>query len=288
MYQNKKRIIIFVLLVLLFLVPISYMYGINKNPLFLTCLMVTPSLASLITRFITKEGFNNFNVSVNLKKHWKIYLKAYFLPPVLMIFGTVLFFVLFPNLFDPLHSEFALKLGVTSLNGYAKQLAFYIPLAICINPIMGLIQCFGEEFAWRGYLLPKLIQEVGVQKGILFNGILWGIWHSPIIYTGFNYGKSKSLIAIGAMIIFCIIIGNICSILFLKTKSVIAPTIFHASINATDLYAPSALFMGFTPNLLIGPNLIGLIGGLGFLLYSFYLTTTLRAETKLESGVHKK
>lgn len=147
MHQNKKRIIIFVLLVLFFLVPFSYMYGINKNPLFLTCLMVTPSLASLITRIITNEGFNNLNASVNFKKHWKIYLKAYFFPPVLMIFGAVIFFVLFPNLFDPLQSKFAFMLGVTSLNGYAKQLAFFIPLAICINPIMGLIQCFGEEFA---------------------------------------------------------------------------------------------------------------------------------------------
>jgi hypothetical protein len=33
-----------------------------------------------------------------------------------------------------------------------------------------------------------------------------------------------------------------------------------------DLWAPSDLFMSKTPNLFIGPNIVGIIGGIGFVI----------------------
>ena len=41
---------------------------------------------------------------------------------------------------------------------------------------------------WRGYLLQKLSKEYSVQKSIIISGIIWGIWHAPIIAMGHNYG----------------------------------------------------------------------------------------------------
>lgn len=271
MKLEKKRILLFLFLILIFLTPLSILYSKNENMIFLTILMMTPMISSLLTRFITKEGFKNLNVKPNFKGNWKLYMKAYFLPPILMMIGTVIFFLIFQNQFNPLQSKYATNLGVMSNNEYIWKLVLIIPMAILINPIAGLIQCFGEEFAWRGYLLPKLIDVFGMKRGILFNGIIWGLWHSPIILMGYNYGKENPVLGVFAMTLFCIVIGNICSYYFLKSKSVIAPTIFHASLNAIDLYAPAILFMSIKTNLFIGPNPIGVIGGIGFIGYSIYL-----------------
>ena len=52
--------------------------------------------------------------------------------------------------------------------------------------IMGLVwplfACLGEEFGWRGFLLPRLIKRFGVMKSAFLLGIIWEIWHLPMHY----------------------------------------------------------------------------------------------------------
>ena len=57
------------------------------------------------------------------------------------------------------------------------------------EPLMGLVQCLGEEAGWRGYLLPKLLEFMKPWKAVLLTGVIWGLWHAPVIACGFNYGK---------------------------------------------------------------------------------------------------
>lgn len=139
-----------------------------------------------------------------------------------------------------------------------------------MNPIMGIPQCFGEEFAWRGYLLPKLAQLFNRRVANIFTNILWGLWHAPIIMTGFNYGTSSLFSAVLAQIILCMVLGNIFSFLFFKTKSICPVVLAHASINAIDKFTPQNLFTDQSNNLnlFIGPNLVGLIGGVGLIITS--------------------
>jgi membrane protease YdiL (CAAX protease family) len=143
---------------------------------------------------------------------------------------------------------------------------------------MGIVQCFGEEFAWRGYLLPKLIEKFSVQKAVIINGVIWGIWHSPIIAMGYNYGDEHPVFGIIAMIIFCVVLGIIESFLFYKTQSIWCSVIFHAAINGMDTWSPSALFMSKTPNMFVGPNLLGIIGGIGFVIVAVILFMKLKNE----------
>ena len=39
----------------------------------------------------------------------------------------------------------------------------------------------GEEGGWRGYLLPRLLEHGGEARGSLIIGIIWALWHLPIM-----------------------------------------------------------------------------------------------------------
>jgi len=43
-----------------------------------------------------------------------------------------------------------------------------------------MIFTFGEEFGWRGYLLPRLAPLGGISAAII-TGVIWGLWHTPVI-----------------------------------------------------------------------------------------------------------
>jgi hypothetical protein len=55
-----------------------------------------------------------------------------------------------------------------------------------IAPFENSIFGFGEELGWRGYLLPKVI-PLGKLRAYLLLGIIWALWHMPLIAIGFTY-----------------------------------------------------------------------------------------------------
>lgn len=274
-----KGLIVFALLVLIFLGIFSTLYYFSNNTIYLTILMLTPLVSVIISKIACKKDFKDLYLKPNFKGNKKWYLSAYLLTPVIAFIGALVYFLIFKNDIDLLGSRYAADLGVTSANEYISKLLVTLPLAMLVNPIMGIIQCFGEELAWRGYLLPKLNKKFSIQVAVIIDGFIWGLWHSPIIAMGYNYGDGHPILGIFAMIIFCIIIGIIASYLFCKTKSIWCPVLFHAALNGIDRYTPSALFMSKTPNAFIGPNLVGIIGGIGFVITATILFYKLKKET---------
>lgn len=276
---KDKELFIFAVLVLIFLSIFSIVYYFTNNDIFLTILMITPLVSVIISKLVNKKNFKDLYLKPNFKGNKKWYLSAYFLTPVIAYIGALVYFLIFKNDIDLLGSAYAIDLEVANQNEYLSNLLVLIPVAMLINPIMGIIQCFGEELAWRGFLLPKLNKKFPTQIAVIINGVILGVWHSPIIAMGYNYGTKHPVLGILAMIILCIVIGTIASYLFYKTKSVWCPVLFHASFNSIDSYNPSALFMSKTPNAFVGPDLTGIIGGIGFIITAIVLFIKLKKET---------
>ncbi len=68
-------------------------------------------------------------------------------------------------------------------------IALYLTMAlniVVIGPILGLIISFGEEYGWRGFLQTEL-NKLGRIRGTFLLGIIWGVWHLPMIWMGYNY-----------------------------------------------------------------------------------------------------
>ena len=60
-------------------------------------------------------------------------------------------------------------------------------VAVLAAPLINSFFTFGEEFGWRAYLQPKLM-PLGFRKAMLLMGLIWGVWHWPLIAMGHNYG----------------------------------------------------------------------------------------------------
>ncbi len=68
------------------------------------------------------------------------------------------------------------------------RFAFTAPM-IMMGLVWPLFSGLGEEFGWRGYMLPRLIKRFGVLKAGALLGILWEIWHLPMHYMAYRaYG----------------------------------------------------------------------------------------------------
>jgi membrane protease YdiL (CAAX protease family) len=62
-----------------------------------------------------------------------------------------------------------------------SNLVFAIPIA--------LLAAVMEEFGWRGYMLPRLLERHSALKAALIVGVVWALWHAPINYLGLSkYG----------------------------------------------------------------------------------------------------
>ena len=107
----------------------------------------------------------------------------------------------------------------------ALQLAI-LPSAALIN----LIPALGEELGWRGWLLPKLM-PLGTLPALVISGVIWGLWHAPLILLGYNYPGTPGWLALTAMVAMCILVGAIFGWLRLRSGTVWPAALAHAAFN---------------------------------------------------------
>jgi membrane protease YdiL (CAAX protease family) len=121
----------------------------------------------------------------------------------------------------------------------------------------------GEELGWRGFLYTEL-KTLGFWKSTLLTGIIWGIWHWPVIWLGHNY-PSYPFWGSGMMLLFCVSLSLMHNIVRVKTGSVLGPAALHGMINAG---APMAVLFIGNNNVLLG-SVVGAAGVLAALITSF-------------------
>ena len=281
--ETRKRIILFLILSFASMWALSCIYYVQRVSSILLVMMFLPTIASVVTRIITKEGFAEMMLRPRLKQNLKWYLAAYFAPPFIAYFGAMVYFVIFSSDFSPLQSAFAIEESITTTSDFLKTMITLIPLAIVVNPVMGLLQCFGEELGWRGYLLPKLVENFSPLSASVITGVIWGLWHAPIIAMGYNYGTEYPIAGIFAMTVLCAVLGVISGFLTYKTHSIWPAILFHAAINGMGTWAPSSLFMSNKPNIFLGPDLTGIIGGIGFIIVDIVLITVMKKWKAVEN-----
>lgn len=101
--------------------------------------------------------------------------------------------------------------------------------AVIIGPFLGLIITFGEEYGWRGYLQSELV-HLGRIRGVGLLGIIWGVWHWPIIWLGYNYPGQPVLGPI-LMTGYTVVLSYFLAYAVFKSKGVWTAAYLHALNN---------------------------------------------------------
>ena len=264
--------------------------------LLVTLGMFAPALAVLATRLITREGFSNTWIAPRDFRHtWKYYVLGWFGPLLLIAAGAALYFVVFPQDFDPSMSviiestrQTVAATGETamlddeSIRASLLLSAVLVPLA----PALNFVACFGEEWGWRGYLLPKLLSRHSVAFALVVSGVIWGLWHAPIIVLGHNYGLGYvgyPVAGIAAMCVFTVVLGVFLGYVALRSGSCLPAIFAHGMVNGSA--SLGLMFSATGGNPFVGPMPTGIIGAAFFILAGAFMLFSMVKRERLHPAL---
>ena len=235
--------------------------------------MFFPATGVLLTRLITREGFKNVWMKPHIKGNFRFYLLAWFGPGILTFAGMGIYFLLVPGSFDPSCGYLRQTMAAAGTPYEAQAIPLNLLMliqcvqAVFLAPILNFVTCFGEEWGWRGYLLPKMKNLLPTIPMLLVTGIIWGLWHAPLTIIGHNYGMGYwgfPFTGIGMMCVFCTVLGILLSYITLKTNSCIPAILAHGAINGIAAIGMYFTYDGGNP--FVGPTPTGIIGLIPFIL----------------------
>lgn len=249
--------------------------------------MLFPALSVVLTRLITREGFKNVHIlPLSFKKTWKYWLAGWFAPALLIIAGGALYFLFNPQDFSPEQGVFirqleAMGLGSITAEQLGMMIAAELAIAIFLGPLLNVLTAFGEEWGWRGYLLPCMLERFKAVPTLLLCGVIWGLWHAPVTVLGHNYGLGYwgyPVTGILSMCAFCTVIGTFLSYITLRSGSCVPAALAHGGFNA--MCSAGVLFSLTGGSPFIGPMPTGIVGGLPFIVVAVILTLVLLRREK--------
>lgn len=245
----------------------SYFYQLS-----LMVVMFMPMLSVLILH----KGLGKAKTGIDWKPKkgaMKWFAAAWLGPVLLTALGGTLYYLIFPSQFDATMSRYMMASipEGTDLQGLTYPMLGIISIisAVTYTPLVNTIPALGEEVGWRGYMVPMLTAKLGKNLALILGGILWGVWHWPIIIgVGYNYGTGypgAPFTGIAMMCLFTTVIGILLSWLYEKSGSIWAPALGHGAINACASL-PILLSDGARTQYLLGPAASGLITLVPFIL----------------------
>ena len=207
---------------------------------------------------------------------------AWFVPAILGTIGAVLYFLMVPDALDTSFSYIYNTLGAEGIrqlesSGLSVQQYIIISCVASLTyaPWLNMLFAVGEEAGWRGVLYPALKSRWGVLKGRIAGGIIWGVWHWPImLLAGYEYGTSYWGAPVTGPLLFCLIatsMGILLDFFYEKTNCIWIPALCHGAFNAFVGVPTIFLNPAYGDRLLLGPLMVGLVGGLPMVLLAAWI-----------------
>lgn len=191
--------------------------------------LVLPLLTSIILRWINRDS-QGLGIRLNFNRN----LKWYFVALIVYILITMI------------------TVGIGILWGSTTiklELNIVLPL-IGSALVTSFIKNIFEEFAWRGYLTPKLI-ELKVNDWLIYiiSGLVWALWHAPYYFFFLPGHYFETLSRVDTLLVGCIlmVIWNVMFVeIYRITKSVWPTVLMHAVEDAVPTLLTTGGFIIFT------------------------------------------
>lgn len=129
-------------------------------------MMWGPGLAAIITSLVFNKSLKPLGLAFKNRQ----YLIAGYLLPLLYAVPVYAAIWLF---------------GFASFNtGFDCSYLFFFT----VGQLQNILAAAGEEIGWRGFLYPGLSKTTSHFNAALITGVIWAVWHFPLIINGLHEG----------------------------------------------------------------------------------------------------
>jgi membrane protease YdiL (CAAX protease family) len=120
---------------------------------------------------------------------------------------------------------------------YNGQFPPQFPIFLVTMLFNGTLSAVLEEVAWRGFLVPKMIELTSFTPTALMTGLIWAVWHYPlIIFSNVRLGNTPLPYSLICFTIFAVGVSFATAWLRLKSGSVWTAALLHGSHNVFMLH----------------------------------------------------
>jgi len=176
--------------------------------------MFAPALAALLMRLLFREGVRG---SLGPLRRWRWSVLA-----VLVPIGIVAVTIAVAT---------TSGLAVFHLGGAQPTWEVAILLLLVGTPVSAL-PAFGEEYGWRGYLLPRLL-PLGEVRASIVVALIWAPWHLPVLLVGLNFPGKGPLAVLTMMTAGVLALSLLFTRFFVASGgAVVTVALLHGSLNA--------------------------------------------------------
>lgn len=157
-----------------------------------------------------------------------------------------------------------------------------LPLGIFGALMAGLtvnaIFAMAEEIMWRGYLAQAFAGRPFCKKYVTI-GVLWGLWHIPLIALGYNYGTANALQGSVLFIGFCVVMSLVLGFVVERTRSVWLAAVLHGTFNG---FSQVMLLLVVGGSSLLASSAVGVVSLVMWLVVfvACYISTTFASVTE--------
>ncbi|SHF25976.1 CAAX protease self-immunity [Arenibacter palladensis] len=210
--NGKREIIIFSVIVIALSSIICFISYKLDDPNVSILTVFTPSIVALIFIAITngKKGLYELFVKQTVKK-------------------TGLKWLLISMVGIPVLASLAMLTSLDfDISRFDLRTTQLLPQIVVI-----VLIAVGEEYGWRGFLLPRLMDKFNLLYSSIILGLIWGIWHFPAYLIGTGVPLQMDF----TVFLLWVILGTLfISWIYYYTKSVLTSIIVHISANAAFNY----------------------------------------------------
>ena len=179
MNQNEKNEVIYFSLIVISLSSLICFVSYRLNDENISILAVfTPSIVALFLTFFTrgKQGVYELFVKQTIRK-------------------TGLKWLLLSLVGIPAIAALAVLTSLSfDISRFGLRTTQLMPQIIVI-----ILIAVGEEYGWRGYLLPRLIRKYSVINSSILLGLIWGFWHFPAYLIGTGVPLQMNFLVLSIM-----------------------------------------------------------------------------------------